>query len=111
MKGAIMETSDLIPGTVLLAPADFDTGHPSRLYVLLSDPTAPAVQLCPAGEDEDGELCETAETVYVDRDSLAEWEPVEGPLLPWPKERPSTEEGDIMLAKLLSFGGPWPMAD
>lgn len=78
---------ELEPGMVLTAPADTDTGHPSRVYVLLSDPTRPAVQLCPAGEDEDGELVETGETVYVDRDSLAEWTLVEGPLLPWPKPR------------------------
>ena len=82
-----MEPEDLVPGMVLTAPADFDTGHPSRLYVLLSDPTLPTVQLCPAGEDADGELVETGETVYVDRDTLAEWEPVVGPLLPWPKAR------------------------
>lgn len=51
---------ELEPGLVLTAPPDVDTGHPTRVYVLLSDPRAPLVQLCPAGEDADGELIETA---------------------------------------------------
>ena len=85
----MMDPEDLKPGMALIAPPDFDTGHPSRVYVLLSDPTAPTVQLCPAGEDEGGDLIETAPVVYVDRAELLEWEPVAGVLLPWPKARES----------------------
>ena len=83
----MMELEDLEPGMVLNAPPDFDTGHPSRVYVLLSDPTTPIVQLCPAGEDEGGNLVETVPVVYVDRAELLEWEPLPGVLLPWPKTR------------------------
>jgi hypothetical protein len=81
------QSTGLEPGMVLTAPPGFDTGHPTRVYVLLSDPAAMMVQLCPAGEDEGGDLIEAGRAIYVDRAALAEWEVVPGVLLPWPKPR------------------------
>lgn len=79
--------TELEPGMVLMAPPDADTGHSATTYVLLTDPTAPMVRLCPAGEDAGGDMCETPDVVTVAREDLAGWAPLPGVLLPWPRPR------------------------
>ena len=76
---------EMEPGMVLNAPPDTDL--PGRTWVLLTDPTAPMALLCLAGEDADGDLCETDRTATVSREALARMEPLPCALLPWPKAR------------------------
>lgn len=58
------------------------------VYVILSDPTAPVVMVCLAGEDETtGDVCETEVVVLVDRETLDTAERLNMPPLPWPRPR------------------------
>lgn len=83
----MLDPVDLEPGMIVLAPVDVDLDTPTRCLVVLSDPTAPAVRVCPAGEDPNGNLCETPETLLLTRDALARCTVVDVPVLPWPRAR------------------------
>lgn len=79
--------TELEPGHVVRfgpGAAGVDPG----VYVILSDPTQPAVMLCLAGEDETtGDVCETEVVVLVDRETLDGAELFNMPPLPWPRPR------------------------
>ena len=77
--------TELEPGHVIRLhdTADVEGG----VYVILSDTTAPAVMLCLAGEDAEGDVCETEEVRIVPREALATAELLNMPPLPWPKSR------------------------
>ena len=62
-------------------------GIDAGVYVILSDTTAPAVMLCLAGEDAEGDVCETDETRIIPREALATAELLNMPPLPWPRPR------------------------
>ena len=78
--------TELEPGHVIrfrLGAGGVDPG----VYVILSDPTQPAVMLCLAGEDERGDVCETDQTRIVAREALAAADLLSMPPLPWPRPR------------------------
>jgi len=80
-----MDMSNLEPGHVIrlhdTAAAD------GGVYIIVSDPTAPAVMVCLAGEDGNGDVCETDQTRIVAREALAGADLLSMPPLPWPRPR------------------------
>lgn len=56
-------------GDVIRIPPDTD-GAEAGVYIIVSDPADPIVEVCLAGEDEDGDICETVTTCYIPRETL-----------------------------------------
>lgn len=78
--------TELEPGHVIRfgpGAAGVDPG----VYVILSDPTQPFVMVCLAGEDENGDVCETSVVVLVDRETVEAAELLNMPPLTWTRPR------------------------
>lgn len=56
-------------GDIIRIPPGAD-GAEAGIYIIVSDPADPIVEVCLAGEDDEGDIIETVTTCYIPRETL-----------------------------------------